>query len=109
LEQVYLLTTFINIVMSLPFRRIGSTCSKIPEFCECFQRTNRKILKFCDIRWLSRYLCIERLLEFWDTIQYFFNEIVITEQTKFGEPIIYNEQYRDKGLFSFFKIHIKFF
>jgi len=64
-----------------------AACAKIPEFCEeflrkianyintspkrtaifnescdCFQNTNHKILKLCNTRWLSRYLCIDRLL-----------------------------------------------
>ena len=50
------------------------------EFCECFQEKSLKILKLCDTRWLSRYFCVERLLEYWDTIRYFLYEIVVSEK-----------------------------
>jgi len=80
------------------------------KFCECFQKTNRKILKLCDTRWLSRYLCIERLLESWDTIQYFLNEIVITEKTKSGEYLLsIMSNVETKAYFLFLKYILNFF
>jgi len=58
------------------------------EFCECFQETNRKILKLSDTRWLSRHSCIERLIESWNTIELFLREIIINEKTKPGENLL---------------------
>ncbi|EZA46423.1 hypothetical protein X777_00172, partial [Ooceraea biroi] len=58
------------------------------EFCECFQDTNRKLLKLCDTRWLSHYSCIDRILESWDTVQHFLNEMVVSEKTKSGEYLL---------------------
>lgn len=77
-----------------------SACAKIPEYCEefvkkianfinsspkrsavfeefleSFMTTNRKILKLSDTRWLSRHLCIERLIESWDTIELFLEKL----------------------------------
>ncbi|KAG5308152.1 GT2D2 protein, partial [Pseudoatta argentina] len=46
------------------------------EFYEYFQEKSLKILKLCDMRWFSRYFCVERLLEYWDTIRYFLYETV---------------------------------
>jgi len=67
-------------------------------------------LKLCDTRWLSRYLCIERLLESWDTIQYFLNEIVITEKTKSGEYLLSIMSNVDtKAYFLFLKYILNFF
>jgi len=58
------------------------------EFCNCFQDTNRKLLKLCDTRWLSHYTCLDRILESWETIKYFLNEMVVSEKTKSGENIL---------------------
>ncbi|KAL6421413.1 hypothetical protein ACFW04_014198 [Cataglyphis niger] len=58
------------------------------EFCECFQDTNYKILKLCGTRWLSLYFCIDRVLESWDSIKYFFNEMVMNDKTKSGKYLL---------------------
>ncbi|KAG5340317.1 SCND3 protein, partial [Acromyrmex heyeri] len=59
------------------------------EFCECFQEKSLKILKLCDTRWLSRYFCVERLLEYWDTIRYFLYEIVISEKAGPAKDLLF--------------------
>lgn len=38
------------------------------DFSDCFGNKHRKILKLCETRWLSHYLCIERILELWEAI-----------------------------------------
>lgn len=64
-------------------------CSAIfTEFSECFQGKKLKILKLCDTRWLSHYLCVERLLESWDTIKHFLTEFVVSEKTTAGEYLL---------------------
>src|SRR5580765_537851 len=70
---------------------------------------NRKILKLCDTRWLSHYLCVERLLESWDTIKYFLIEMVVSEKKFWRISTVYDEQRRNKSLFSFFKYILNFF
>lgn len=78
------------------------------EFCECFQETNRKILKLSDTRWLSRYLCIERILQCWDTIE-LLREIVMSEKTKSGEYLLSVMRNPDlKAYLLFFKHFILF-
>jgi len=80
------------------------------EFCECFQETNRKILKLCDTRWLSHYLCIERLLESWDTIKYFLTEMVVSEKTNSGEYLLsMMDNVEMKAYFLFLKYVLNFF
>ena len=80
------------------------------EFCDCFQDTNRKILKVCETRWLTHYSCIERVLESWDTITHFLNEMVVSEKTKSGEYLLSLIQNVDlKAYFLFLKYVLNFF
>jgi len=58
------------------------------EFSECFQETSHKILRLSDTRWLSRHLCVERILTSWDTIKHFLTEMVVSEKTKSGEYLL---------------------
>ncbi|EFN72092.1 Zinc finger protein KIAA0543, partial [Camponotus floridanus] len=98
-------------------RKIASYINSSPkrlavfnEFSECFQDTNRKILKLCDTRWLSHYLCIDRLLELWDSIKYFLNEIVVSEKTKSGEYLLsLMENVNIKAYYLFLKYVLNFF
>lgn len=80
------------------------------EFCDCFQDTNRKILKLCDTRWLSHYSCIDRVLESWDTIKYFLNEMVMSDKVKSGEYLLsLMENVEIKAYFLFLKYVLNFF
>ncbi|KAG5328555.1 SCND3 protein, partial [Acromyrmex heyeri] len=92
----------------------NAACNKIPDFCEefikkiaryinsspkrsavftefyeCFQEKSLKILKLCDTRWFSRYFCVERLLEYWDTIRYFLYEIVVSEKAGPAKDLLF--------------------
>lgn len=112
-----------------------AVCAKIPVFCEeflrkiasyinsspkrlavfndfrnCFQDTNRKLLKLCDTRWLSHYLCIDRVLESWNTIKHFLIEMTVSEKTKSGEYLlIIMENVETKAYFLFLKYALNLF
>jgi len=74
------------------------------------RKKNHKILKLCDTRWLSHYLCIERLLESWDTIKHFLSEIVVSEKTKSGEYLLsIMGNVETKAYFLFLKYILNFF
>jgi len=80
------------------------------EFCDCFQDTNRKLLKLCDTRWLSHYICVDRILESWETIKYFLNEMVVSEKTKSGENVLSLMNNIDiKAYFLFLRYVLHFF
>ncbi|KAL6418864.1 hypothetical protein ACFW04_014212 [Cataglyphis niger] len=66
------------------------------EFVECFQDTNRKILKII-------------LLESWDTIKYFLNETVVNDQSKSAEHLLsIMENVDTKVYFLFLKYVLNF-
>src|SRR5580765_5994082 len=75
------------------------------EFSECFQETNRKILKLSDTRWLSHHSCVERLLEFWDTTKLFLTEMIINEKSKSGEHLLSIMQNPDVKAYLLFLKH----
>ena len=56
--------------------------------CECFQEKSLKILKLCDTRWFFHYFCVERLLEYWDTIRYFLYEIDVNEKAGSAKDLL---------------------
>ncbi|XP_070529959.1 zinc finger protein 862-like [Cardiocondyla obscurior] len=58
------------------------------EFTECFQNNTHKILKLCDTRWLTHYSCVDRVLESWDSIQYFLHDMVVNEKSKSAEYLL---------------------
>ncbi|EZA60855.1 hypothetical protein X777_13057 [Ooceraea biroi] len=68
------------------------------------------MLKLAGTRWLSRHSCISRLLKYWDTIQHFLNEIIITEKSKSGEYLLSIMQNVDtKAYFLFLHYILNFF
>ncbi|CAL1678897.1 unnamed protein product [Lasius platythorax] len=80
------------------------------ELCECFQEKNRKILKLCDTRCLSHYLCIKRLLEYWDTIKYSLTEMIVSEKTNSREYLLsMMNNVEIKAYFLFLKYILNFF
>jgi len=79
------------------------------EFSECFKETNHKILKLCDTRWLSRHLCIERILNSWDTINNFLTEIVVSDKTQSGENLLSVMHKPDVKAYLLFLKHILHF
>ncbi|EZA60001.1 SCAN domain-containing protein, partial [Ooceraea biroi] len=71
------------------FKKIVSYINSSPqrtaifhEFCDCFQEKYRKIVRLSDTRWLSHYICVERLLQSWCTIRHFLQEMVVSEKCK---------------------------
>ena len=58
------------------------------EFCESFQESNHKILKLSQTSWLCRHACVQRILEYWDTIEKFLTEIVMSEKTPSGQDLL---------------------
>jgi len=108
-----------------------ATCAKIPEYCEeflkkmanyvnsspkraaiyqefseCFQETNRKILKLSNTRWLSYHSCVLRLLDFWDTMKLFLIRMIISEKSKTGEYLLSIMQSLDVKAYLLFLKHI---
>ncbi|KAL6434456.1 hypothetical protein ACFW04_006098 [Cataglyphis niger] len=75
------------------------------ESCECFQKTNRKMLK-SDTQWLSHHSCIEKLLESWDIIKQFLNE---SEKTKSETYLLSMIQKLDIKAYLLFLKHILHF
>ncbi|XP_070513038.1 protein FAM200A-like [Cardiocondyla obscurior] len=57
------------------------------EFCNCFQETSHKLLRLCETRWLSRHMCIERILESWDTIKHFLTDMIVNEKSSVAENL----------------------
>ncbi|XP_070526379.1 protein FAM200A-like [Cardiocondyla obscurior] len=55
------------------------------EFCNCFQETSHKLLRLCETQWLSRHMCIEIILEFWDTIKHFLTDMIVNEKSSVAE------------------------
>lgn len=79
-------------------------------FLECFQEKSHKILKLSEMQWLCHHMCIEKLLESWDTIKYFLNETILSEKTKCGEDILCEMQKVDtKAYLLFLKYILHFF
>lgn len=79
-------------------------------FVNVLKKKNHKILKLAETRWLSRHACIERLLDSWDTIKHFLNEMVMSEKTKSGENLLCVMQNIDvKAYFLFLKYILHFF
>ncbi|EZA46690.1 hypothetical protein X777_03303 [Ooceraea biroi] len=99
------------------FKKIGVFINKTPkrsavfqDFTESFQQSSHKMLKLAGTRWLSRHSCISRLLKYWDTIQHFLNEIIITEKSKSGEYLLSIMQNVDtKAYFLFLHYILNFF
>lgn len=80
------------------------------DFCECFREKNHAILKLSETRWLSHHACVEKLLEFWDSIKHILEEIIMVEKTKNGENLLYVMQNVDiKAYLLFLKYILRFF
>lgn len=80
------------------------------EFSECFQEKHKKILKLCETRWLSRHSCIERIIQGWDTLSYFLNEMVVSEKIKSAEYLLQTMNEVDtKAYFLFLKYILNYF
>lgn len=80
------------------------------EFSKCFLDAYYKSLNLCDTRWLSHYSSIEKLLESWERIKFYINEIVITEKSTSGEHLLsMMGNLETKAYFLFFKYILKFF
>ncbi|EZA58879.1 General transcription factor II-I repeat domain-containing protein, partial [Ooceraea biroi] len=76
------------------------------EFSDCFQETYRKILKLSDTRWISHYICVERLLESWHTIQYFLQEMIASDKTKSAEHLLSMMENAEMKAYFLFVKHI---
>ena len=76
------------------------------EFCECFQEAVRKILKLSDTRWLARHACIDRVLEYWDTIKHFLRELAISEKSDSAEYLLCIMEKLDVKAYLLFLKHI---
>lgn len=80
------------------------------EFCECFEEKHRNILKLSDTRWLSHHACVERIIELWDTIQRFLQDMVVEDKTKCGEYLLsLMENVELKAYLLFLKYILHFF
>ncbi|KYN05168.1 PREDICTED: uncharacterized protein LOC108771904 [Cyphomyrmex costatus] len=85
-------------------------CSSVfSEFCEYFQENNR-VSRLGDTRWRSHYLCIKKLLESWDAIKHFLNEISVNEKTRSEECLLsMMDNIELKAYFLFLEYALNFF
>ncbi|KYN07743.1 hypothetical protein ALC62_01254 [Cyphomyrmex costatus] len=76
------------------------------EFRECIQETNNKILKH-DTYWLSRYICVEKFLKYWDAIKIF---LETTVRTRSANNVLFIMSIIEiKAYFLFLKYVLNFF
>src|SRR5436190_2147597 len=64
---------------------------------------NFKVVRY---NWLSHHSCVERLLESWDTVNLFLNEITLNEKTKSGTSVLSLMQNVDVKAYLLFLKHI---
>ncbi|KYN37919.1 hypothetical protein ALC56_07715 [Trachymyrmex septentrionalis] len=86
-------------------------CSSVfSEFCEYFQENNNRLSRLNDTRWRSHYLCVKKLLESWDTIKHFLNQISVNEKTRAEECLLsMMDNIELKAYFLFLEYTLNFF
>lgn len=63
-------------------------CAQLQEMQVFFNEQKHKMLKLATTRWLSRYECISRILENWNTLQHYFTVAVQEGKLKNAEFIL---------------------
>lgn len=80
------------------------------KFSECYQERKYKIVKLPDMRWLSHYAYIEKLLKFWDVIKHLISDMVRNEKPQSEENLLCIMQNVDtKAYLLFLKYSLRLF
>lgn len=79
------------------------------EFAESYQKTNRKILKLSNTRWLSQLSIIEKLLQHWNALLSSLEEPGVNEKTKSREYLLTLMQKPDVKAYLLFLKYILYY
>lgn len=81
------------------------------EFCKCFQEKNRKMFKLSETHWLSHHMCVEKILDSWNTIEQFLQKMVVNgKKIKSAQYLLFMmSNIEMKAYFLFLKYILHFF